>query len=193
MISINNEVYQNFNPQIWTISIIVIILFEMSEHREIRIQEASDRDRSWIKAFYQERWGSSRVVSRGELHEVASLSGFIALKADNRIGLLCYQIKYREFEIVTLDSLVEGIGVGSALIKKALESAQAKDCQRVWLITTNDNTPALHFYQKRGFKLVAIYPNGLDRSRKLKPEIPQFGLDGIPLRDEIELEFIINR
>ena len=47
---------------------------------------------------------------------------------------------------------------------------------------------ALKFYQKRGFQLVAVYPSALDESRKIKPEIPLFGYDGIPLRDEIELE-----
>ncbi|MGW8250920.1 MAG: GNAT family N-acetyltransferase, partial [Anaerolineales bacterium] len=59
------------------------------------------------------------------------------------------------------------------------------------LITTNDNLPALRFYQKRGFHLVALYPNALAESRRLKPEIPFKGLDGIPLRDEIELEMLI--
>ncbi len=51
---------------------------------------------------------------------------------------------------------------------------------------------ALRFYQKRGFVLVAIHRDALDISRKLKPEIPLIGNDGIPLRDEIELEMILN-
>lgn len=63
---------------------------------------------------------------------------------------------------------------------------------RLWLITTNDNMEALRFYQKRGFILSALYPNALEESRKLKPEIPEVGLEGIPLRDEIELEFKLN-
>jgi SAM-dependent methyltransferase len=47
---------------------------------------------------------------------------------------------------------------------------------------------ALGFYQKRGFVIAAVYPDSLKESRRLKPEIPLTGLDGIPLRDEIELE-----
>jgi hypothetical protein len=46
----------------------------------------------------------------------------------------------------------------------------------------------LRFYQKRGFVLVAVHRNALERSRQIKPEIPHVGLHGIPLRDEIELE-----
>ena len=50
---------------------------------------------------------------------------------------------------------------------------------------------ALRFYQKRGFRLVALYPGALAESRKLKPEIPITGIDGIPLLDEIELELML--
>jgi hypothetical protein len=58
----------------------------------------------------------------------------------------------------------------------------------LWVITTNDNVDALRFYQKKGFKLVAVHRNAIEQSRKLKPEIPSVGKNGIPLRDENELE-----
>ena len=61
------------------------------------------------------------------------------------------------------------------------------------MITTNDNLPALGFYQKRGFDMVSLHRNALSQSRKLKPEIPLIGLNGIPLRHEIELERILER
>jgi len=57
--------------------------------------------------------------------------------------------------------------------------------------TTNDNLNALRFYQKRGLVLVTIHRNALTRSRQLKPQIPLIGNDGIPLRDEIELEMVL--
>jgi hypothetical protein len=59
------------------------------------------------------------------------------------------------------------------------------------LITTNDNLDALRFYQKRGFRIAGVRPNALDLSRRIKPEIPLVGEDGIPLRDEIELEMAL--
>jgi hypothetical protein len=52
----------------------------------------------------------------------------------------------------------------------------------------DDNLPALRFYQKRGFDMSRLFCNAVDLSRKLKPEIPLFGIDGIPLKHEIELE-----
>jgi hypothetical protein len=56
------------------------------------------------------------------------------------------------------------------------------------LITTNDNLHALGFYQKRGFEIVTVYRGAVNESRKRKPTIPLVGMNGIPLRDEIELE-----
>lgn len=38
-----------------------------------------------------------------------------------------------------------------------------------------------------------VYPNAMSFSIKLKPEIPEIGNWGIPIRDEIELEFKIKR
>src|SRR5947209_11292795 len=68
------------------------------------------------------------------------------------------------------------------------EAAKAKGCRRLWLITTNDNLDALGFYQRRGLRLTALYPNAPEASRKLKPEISMKAANGIPIRDELELE-----
>lgn len=63
---------------------------------------------------------------------------------------------------------------------------------RTWLlITTNDKTPALRFYQRRGFRLVAVHRDAIDRARLLKPSIPLTGIYGIPIHAEIELEMLL--
>ena len=120
--------------------------------------------------------------------EVAAMPGFLAWRAEEPVGLITYEILGDACEITVLLSVVEKIGVGSALIGAVKEMARQAGCHRLWLITTNDNTPALRFYQRRGFTLAALHVNALEYSRRLKPEIPLIGLDGIPLRDEIELE-----
>jgi ribosomal protein S18 acetylase RimI-like enzyme len=87
--------------------------------------------------------------------------------------------------------LVRGTGVGTALLDAVKNAAGWAGCKRLWLVTTNDNTHALRFYQKRGFHIAAVHRNALLRSRELKPEIPLAGMDGIPIRDEIELEIVL--
>lgn len=135
-----------------------------------------------------ENWGSARIVTRGKIYQADALPGLVAVIGKEPIGLLTYSLDNGECEIVSLNAVVEGRGVGSALVREAISVARSQGCSRVWLITTNDNTHALRFYQRLGMVIAAVYPNALAESRKLKPEIPEIGIDGIPLRDEIELE-----
>ena len=158
----------------------------------ITILPINTEDREWVAQFILERWGSNKAISRGVVHYPQNLPGFAALYKGEKVGLVTYTIVGRSCEIVTLDSTLPSSGVGTALIDAVREVATESGCKRLWLITTNDNINALRFYQKRGFLLVAVHRNTLEMSRKLKPEIPFIGNDGIPLRDKIELEMILN-
>jgi ribosomal protein S18 acetylase RimI-like enzyme len=148
-------------------------------------------DRSWVVRFLEEHWGASEIVTRGVLHPADRLPGFCARREGQVIGLVTYQLAGKGCEIISLDSLVEGIGAGSALIHAVQEVAVSAGCERLWLITTNDNTPALRFYQKRGFRLAALHLQAVDQARQLKPSIPPVGIDGIEIHDEVELEMRI--
>jgi GNAT superfamily N-acetyltransferase len=145
-------------------------------------------DRNWVESFFRSRWGSEIVVAKGRVIRPAELDGFAAFKGRDPAGLLTYRIEGLDCEIVTIDGIPEGAGIGSALIDAVKDKARAKGCQRLWLITTNDNLNALGFYQKRGFRLIALYPDALEASRKLKPQISMKAANGIPIRDELELE-----
>jgi len=145
-------------------------------------------DRREVSQILTQFWASPRIVSRGVVHQADELPGFI-IKSEGRIvGLITYNIKDEECEIVSLNSLGENRGIGSALVEAVVHLAKEQDCRRVWLITTNDNLNALKFYQKRGFQLAALHRGGITESRRIKPEISLIGENGIPLRDEIELE-----
>lgn len=157
----------------------------------IRIRRAGATDANWVRNILIEHWHSAMVVSRGRAHYADRLPAFVALSGPKRVGLVTYRIDDNQCEIVTLNSIHEAIGVGTALIKAVRSVAVANSCRRLWLITTNDNLQALHFYRRNGFSLVARHRNAVERSRKLKPEIPLIGMDGIPIRDEMELEMIL--
>ncbi len=154
------------------------------------VRPLGDADREWARATLRELWGEG-AVSRGVVHAPAALPGFVAQEADEPVGLLTYRVDGDDCEVVTIDAFPQGAGVGTALVAAAADAARAAGCRRVWLITTNDNLRALRFYQRRGFRLVALHPNALARSRELKPSIPEIGQDGIPLRDELELELTL--
>jgi len=176
----------------------------MTASSELVIRPAVPGDRDWIRRLMIDEWGAEIVAVHGMLYTPVKLPGFAAVRAgalssrsssgeeggsgERRVGLLTYSIAGQACEIVTLNSLESGQGIGSALIHAMRQFASAAGCVRLWLITTNDNLSAIRFYQKRGFTLVAVHRNAVEASRRLKPEIPLIGLDGIPIRDEIEME-----
>jgi ribosomal protein S18 acetylase RimI-like enzyme len=166
------------------------------------IKPLAPNDHDWAKSVLEERWNGPQVVTRGKIYDASQLPGFVActnnslrlrdgrvLPVGEKVGLLTYRIENDECEIVTLDSLYESLSIGSELVLAVRQEAERQGCRRVWLITTNDNTNAMRFYQKRGFKLVGFYPNAIEESRKLKPAIPLTGDDSIPIQDELEFEY----
>jgi ribosomal protein S18 acetylase RimI-like enzyme len=156
------------------------------------IRPVKPDDNAWISQMIAERWGSEFIVVHQTIYSPIDLPGFLAVRQDKRVGLITYYIQGDECEIVTLDSLLPSIGIGTRLVEEVLKVARDSDCRRVWLITTNDNLSAMGFYQRRGFQFVAIYRNAVDEARKIKPEIPILGENKIPLHDEIELEIILD-
>ena len=133
-------------------------------------------------------WGSEMVVAHGDVLFPAELDGFIAFAGEEKSGLVTYQIKGDACEIVTLNSLKPNLGIGSQLVRHLAGIAREIGCTRLWLVTTNDNTNALRFYQTLGFHLRALRPDIIAEYREIKSEIPLIGENGIPIRDEIELE-----
>ncbi len=155
---------------------------------EVPVRTLRDADRAWVRRFVAERWGSEIVVARGRVLHPEEHPGFVAEDGSEALGLVTYRIEDGDCEIVTIDSVVEGRGVGTALLDAVTAEARRAGCRRVWLVTTNDNLNALRFYQGRGFRLVAVHPGAVVQSRRLKPEIALVGNFGIPIRDELELE-----
>jgi len=153
------------------------------------LRPTEERDREWVRALVAEHWGADFVVVHGAIYRPHELPGFVAEDAHGQpLGLATYTIRDRGCELVTLNSLRERSGVGTALLDAVAGAARGAGCVRLWLITTNDNVHALAFYQKRGMRLVAVHRGAVDRSRGLKPSIPLVGASGIPICDEIELE-----
>jgi GNAT superfamily N-acetyltransferase len=154
----------------------------------VDVRRLTQDDLPRLRQFWKVNWGDEFVVAHGVVYRPDHLDGFIALDDDDWIGGITYHCSGSECEIISLDSLQEGQGIGTLLVNRAIEEARAKGCQRISLITTNDNLKALGFYQKRGFELVAVHRGAVNESRRIKPSIPWIGNDGIALRDEIELE-----
>ncbi|WP_088035057.1 GNAT family N-acetyltransferase [Evansella clarkii] len=151
------------------------------------ICEIEDLPKNKIIDFFKLHWGSPEMVISSGVYDCSVLDGFAVVKEEEITGLITYIIKDNECEIISLDSVAEGRGIGTSLVQEVEKLAVEKKCELIKLITTNDNLHALKFYQKRGYFLSKIMNNAVEEARKIKPEIPFIGNNGIPIRDEIEL------
>ncbi|RUL47280.1 GNAT family N-acetyltransferase [Lysinibacillus antri] len=154
----------------------------------MKIYAVEDVPKKHIIEFFSLHWGSPQMVISSGVYDCSTLDGFAILNENAQIiGLITYILEDNECEIISLDSIEEGKGIGTSLVQAVETLATEKNCTRIKLITTNDNLFALKFYQKRGYVLSRILNNAVEQARKIKPEIPVIGHDGIPIRDEIEL------
>ena len=132
---------------------------------------------------------SDRVARLEQLVRPLEHPALVAEDGERLAGVLTYVLGARECEILTLHTAAQWRGTGTALIETVEQIARDAGCTRLWVLTTNDNVDALRFYQRRGFRFAALNAGAVDRSRaQLKPEIPEHGKHGIPIRDELVLE-----
>lgn len=147
--------------------------------------------RTLINTFIKQKWYTTTMIIRGKEIDMTEVEGFFFREGESVIGLVTYIVYDNILEITSLDSLRENQGIGSRLIEAVKQEAKERCCQKIVLITTNDNINAIRFYQKRGFDMAHLFRNAMDISRKLKPEIPLIGDNSIPLRHEIEFECFV--
>lgn len=153
------------------------------------VRPLREDDRPWVHRVLNQYWASPLIYSKGKVTDALQLPGFAAVRDETPVGLLTYRIDGDECEIVTHNSMAGSGGIGSCLLAAVRNEARERGCKRLWLMTTNDNTPALRFYQKRDFEIVRVDLDVMNEARRLKPDIPDLGLDDIPIRHEIELEY----
>lgn len=173
---------------------------------DIRIRVAHPADRPTIDAMFATTWGEPRVAAGGRIYDLRALPALVATReavagsARDRggtddgdvpskkvIGVLTYEIVGDAIEVVSIEAEPPHRGTGTALLAAAVDLGIAERLARLFLVTTNDNIDALRFYQRRGLHIVEVRPDGVARSRALKPSIPFIGSYGIPIRDEIVL------
>lgn len=144
-------------------------------------------------ALYTQHFGGPEIDTHDQWLDTRVLPGLVAEQAGERMGVLSHTPMAAgvECEVVALSAATPGMGAGTALLLACVEAAEAAGCRRVFLTTSNDNTPALRFYQQRGWRIARVDRDAITRARRKKPTIPQYGIDGILVADEIELEWVV--
>lgn len=146
------------------------------------VRPLTDADRGWARAWIADAWGVPVVSPSGVYDDPAGLDGFVAEDGGRPVGLLLHRIADGRCEVVALVVREERKGHGRALMEAARAEAQDTGCDRVWLITTDDNPNALAFYESLGMTESQRHLNFVDTVRQSKP-------DSSGYRDAIELEW----
>ena len=142
-----------------------------------------------IEADWREFTGGPPVVGVLREYDAADVEGIVWRdEASGRIGVVTWWSDGKRAEIVSVHAQPQGSGTGTRIMDAAEEELRRRGVTTVVLATTNDNVRALSFYIGRGYRLVRLYLDAMDRVRALKPGVPSTGRDGVRLQDMWELE-----
>ena len=152
----------------------------------VLVREATDADHAAARELFQRDFGRTQIVAFGEVMNVDEMPALVAVENAGPSGALAYRLLGDALHIVALatDPMWQRSGVGAYLVAEAELLARRLKLTRVVVATTNDNLPGLYFYQRRGYHLTDLVPEGVITRTHQQPA----GFAGIPVRDEIRLE-----
>jgi GNAT superfamily N-acetyltransferase len=145
-------------------------------------------DRAFLDELLRLRWSGGALMLRGKIVHPKDVEALAAYHDGRLSGVATWRLEGPVIYLATLNNITEQRGVGVALLEAVMKLGRQKGSALMRVIVTNDNLNALGFYQRRGFRIVAVYPGAIDTIRTLLPNIPTMGANSIPIRDEIELE-----
>ncbi len=152
----------------------------------VLVREATDVDRPAARELFERDYGRTKIVAFGEVMDIDQMPALVAVMRDDPSGALAYRLLGDALHIVALatDPMWQRSGVGGHLVAEAELLARRLKLARVLVSTTNDNLPALYFYQRRGYRLTALVPDNVIEHTKRETA----GFAGIPVCDEIRMQ-----
>jgi ribosomal protein S18 acetylase RimI-like enzyme len=129
---------------------------------------------------------------RGELVDVLAGEGMVASREGRGVGVITWLVEAKgesaEIRAVAVEPESRGQGISRALFGAAHEALASAGVRSAWLVTTNDNAPAIRLYESLGYEVLEVRPGAIDEIRRtIKPSISLAGHGGVEMHDEIEL------
>ena len=152
----------------------------------VLVREASASDRVKALELFRHVFRPAQLVSYGEAISLDEAAAFVAETDEGIAGALAWRPFDGALHILALatDPMHQRAGVGGHLVAEAELLARRQNWPRVIVTITNDNLPALYFYQRRGYRVSAILRDSIAaQTRDQKP----MGFAGIPILDEMQL------
>lgn len=152
----------------------------------VTVRPCEDTERAAVMDLFQRDFGTTRIGAFNAEHELAELSTLVALvKGDQMAGALAYRLTEDALQMLAIatDPMWQRAGVGGHLVTEAERLAREAGRKHALIATSNDNLPALYFYQRQHYRIASITTGSLVHRAAGRP-----GFAGIAVRDEIRLE-----
>jgi ribosomal protein S18 acetylase RimI-like enzyme len=144
------------------------------------------KERKKIREFVTQFWGEEEQLTFDRKFTVAKLPAYVAKSGSDVIGFISFAEVGDAVIIVALGILpkYQNVGVGKSLTEKVEAEAKRLGKKKLLVSTSNDDLPALAFYQHVGFQIYEVKPNVIaeKHGKVLK------GIGGLPIRDELRLQ-----
>lgn len=145
----------------------------------------SEREETTIRRLVKQFWGETEQLTFDRTFDVAELSAYVAKAHDEIVGFISFAEDNDSLIVVAtaVKPKYQGSGVGKSLIRKVEAEARKTGKKTLRVSTSNDDLPALAFYQSTGFRIYEIKPNAIAEKHG---EILS-GISGLLIKDEIRL------
>jgi len=145
-----------------------------------------NKERKKIQEFVKQFWGEKEQRTFNRKFTVAKLPAYIAKSGNNIIGFISFTEVNDAIIIVALGILpkYQNAGIGKSLTQKVETEAKKLEKKKLLVSTSNDDLPALAFYQHLGFQIYEIKPNVIAEKHGSVLK----GINGLPIRDELRLQ-----
>jgi len=146
----------------------------------------SEEKKKEIGGFVRGFWGEEEQLTFDRKFKVTELPAYVARFKDSVVGFISTAEVDDAIIIVALGVLpqYQSSGVGKGLVKKIEDEAIRRKKKRLLVSTSNDDLPALAFYQSVGFQIYGVKPNVIaEKHGKIL-----MGIGNLPIRDELRLQ-----
>ena len=152
----------------------------------VLVREANAGDREQAMDLFHRDFGHKQMVAYGEAVSLDDAAALVAETGGQIAGALAWRPFDGALHILALatDPLWQRAGVGGHLVVEAEKLARRQEQPRVIVTVTNDNLPALYFYQRRGYRMSAILRDSVAAHTR---DEQATGFAGIPVLDELHL------
>jgi GNAT superfamily N-acetyltransferase len=153
---------------------------------KVTLGNEKDKIQKLVKRF----WGEPEQLTFDRKFIVAELAAYVAKKSGNDvIGFVSFTELHDAIIIVALgiSPKYQNAGIGKSLIKKVEEEAKRLGKKKLLVSTSNDDLPALAFYQHLGFQIYEVKPNVIAEKHSMVLK----GIGGLPIRDELRLQKLL--